>query len=107
VLLPSALFTLFYADIVVRHAFQKGTPSTLSLVTAVALGFGINLVLISVSLIRTRNTPSDAGLKTSVEAYRALFESERTIFSRTVGALAVLMLAVTVFAAGLWMRSDV
>ena len=67
-----------------------------------SIGFVVFLAYLSIKLIRARTVPPDAGLKTSVAAYRAHLEWERTMFPRVLGAFVVLMLAVNT---GLWMGS--
>ncbi len=90
----SVLFTLF-------GLIKMNTQITLpdKGIQVAATGFMAFLAYVSVSLIRARTTPPDAGLKTSVDAYRTHFEWERTMFPRVFGGFGLLTVAVN---AGLW-----
>jgi hypothetical protein len=71
----------------------------------VPIGVGIYLIHFSISsFVRAKTLAADAGLQTSVSAYRAYFEWERSVQRRVLGVFAVSMAFIGLDAAGLWMR---
>jgi hypothetical protein len=113
-----ALCTLFFVFVLIRAAAGPlwiaayGASSVgrllwiaIDRLPVIPIGVGIYLMHLSISFfIRTKTLASGSGLKTSVVAYRAYFEWERTVQRRIVGVLAVSMIGFGLDAVGWWIR---
>jgi hypothetical protein len=70
----------------------------------IPIGVGIYLIHLSISFfIRTKTHASGSGPKTSVVAYRAYLEWERSVQRRIVAVLAISMIGFLLDATGWWM----
>src|SRR5262245_35231177 len=99
----SIVMTIFFSWLMWR-AWVEHRPGGLLLVPIVVCLQGIPL---SIMLIRTRRIPVDAGLKTSLEVYRAQFELERALIPRVWGSFGAVMLMGAIGAVDVWIQSPV
>lgn len=83
------------------------SPLLGSIILAVGISVGIYFIWTSVFMIRSKLLAIDAGIMTSVQAYRRYFKWEHTHGIRVSAGFAALMGSVYVGAIGIWMRSAV
>jgi hypothetical protein len=104
IILPaSLLMTSFFIRLFVQ-AWREHRPGGAMLIPIVVC---LNLLYVSILFIRSRKLASDAGLRTSLETYRAHFEQERALTPRVWGSFGAMMLLGAIGALNLWMQARV
>jgi hypothetical protein len=104
IMLPLSLFmTSFFIRLMVQ-AWMEHRPGGAILIPIVVC---LNLLYVSIMFIRSRKLASDAGVRSSLEAYRAHFEQERTLIPRVWGSFGAILLLGAIGALDLWMQARV